>query len=239
MIPVAVRQAPALVAAPAASRFSRSCVHLLLVSGSAGQGRPASRALPEMTMSASDNWSEGASLPPGLEAAKKSCKQSAQLQAKSCYGTGHIDDETREIISGIRYHLPFTGYDLCQTSFDRLSDTEQSRFERYSVIPDSTPDSSASPLNGDDADIPGAFAAFGALLSATLQPGAKVFTDSETGAEVSDGRRFHLPFTNYDIGQRTFDRLPQKEQLLFEKFVLRGISWNSEPILMGRDGYAN
>lgn len=105
------------------------------------------------------------------------------------------------------------------------------------MIPDSPPDSGASPLNGDDADI--LPKAFGALLSAALQPGAKVFTDSETGAEVSDGRRFHLPFTNYDIGQRTFDRLPQKEQLLFEKFVLRGISWNSEPILMDRDGYAN
>ena len=152
---------------------------------------------------------------------------------------GHLDDETRETISGIRYHRPFTGYDLGQTSFDRLSDTEQSRFERYSVTPDSTPDSGASPLNGDAADIPGAFAAFGSLLSAALQPGWNVFTDSETGAQVSDGRRFHLPFTNYDIGQRTFDRLPQKEQLLFEKFVLRGIRWYSEPILIDRNGYAN
>ena len=69
----------------------------------AGASRPASRALPGLTMPASDNWSErdcnaadapearggsvreGASLSAGLEAAKKSCKQSV-LQHKSCHG---------------------------------------------------------------------------------------------------------------------------------------------------------
>ena len=124
-------------------------------------------------------------------------------------GTGYADSETHEIIRGIRYHLPFNNYDLNQLSFDRLSDGEQRRFERMSVVP-----------NG-------------------LWTG---YVDYETGL-VIDGVRFHLPFTRYDIGQRTFDRLPREEQLRFEKRV-QGGSWGHvlltkvQPILIDQNGYA-
>ena len=61
------------------------------------------------------------------------------------------------------------------------------------------------------------------------------YTDAETGLAIS-GVRFHLPFTNYDLGQRTFDRLPLEEQLRFEKIVKRGGD-GGIPVLIGRDGY--
>ena len=94
----------------------------------------------------------------------------------------------------------FSDYDLNQAEFDRLSDKEQSHFERMAG--------------------PG-IAGYG-------------YTDDETGLAIS-GARFHLPFTNYDIGQRTFDRLPLEEQLRFDKHITgrRG----GVQVLMGRDGY--
>ena len=157
----------------------------------------------------------GAALPAGLVEAKMQAKNSIGQELGTSYtsrsGTCYTDGETQEIIRGIRYHLPFTNYDLSKASFDRLSDQEQRRFERISVLPD------------------------------RLWTG---YVDGEMGLEIS-GVRFHLPFTNYDIGQRTFDRLPREEQLRFEKRVPRSFGYSRgpaptrvEPILIDRNGYA-
>ena len=146
----------------------------------------------------------GAALPAGLVEAKMQAKNSIGQELGTSYtsrsGTCYTDGETQEIIRGIRYHLPFTNYDLSKASFDRLSDQEQRRFERISVLPD------------------------------RLWTG---YVDGEMGLEIS-GVRFHLPFTNYDIGQRTFDRLPREEQLRFEKHRPR--SAGGVQVLIGRDG---
>ena len=58
------------------------------------------------------------------------------------------------------------------------------------------------------------------------------YVDNETGLAIS-GARYHLPFTSYDIGQRTFDRLPREEQLRFEKHT--GYTGGVQ-VLIGRDG---
>ena len=64
------------------------------------------------------------------------------------------------------------------------------------------------------------------------------YTDAETGLAIS-GVRFHLPFTNYDLGQRTFDRLPLEEQLRFEKWLDNKAfgMLQAVPVFIGRDGY--
>ena len=62
------------------------------------------------------------------------------------------------------------------------------------------------------------------------------YTDDETGLAIS-GVRFHLPFTSYDLGQRTFDRLPLEEQLRFEKWSQLEDSVGGVPVFIGRDGY--
>ena len=59
------------------------------------------------------------------------------------------------------------------------------------------------------------------------------YVDNETGLAIS-GARYHLPFTSYNIGQRTFDRLPREEQLRFEKHRPR--SAGGVQVLIGRDG---
>ena len=78
----------------------------------------------------------GTALPPGLVEAKMLAKNSiSQELGTSRSGTGYTDGETQETIIGIRYHLPFSNYDLNKASFARLSDGEQRRFERISVVP--------------------------------------------------------------------------------------------------------
>ena len=78
----------------------------------------------------------GAALPAGLVEAKMQAKNSiSQELGTSRSGTGYTDGETQETIIGIRYHLPFSNYDLNKASFARLSDGEQRRFERISVVP--------------------------------------------------------------------------------------------------------
>ena len=62
------------------------------------------------------------------------------------------------------------------------------------------------------------------------------YKDDETGLAIS-GVRFHLPFTSYDLGQRTFDRLPREEQLRFEKINSQATGTWFGPVLIGRDGY--
>ena len=150
-------------------------------------------------------------IPAGLVEAKMQAEKSIGQKfatTRSPYA-GWTSSETFERIRGMCYHLPFSDYDLNQAQFDRLSDGEQRRFERLTVVP-----------NG-------------------LWTG---YVDSETGL-VIDGVRFHLPFTRYDIGQRTFDRLPREEQLRFEKRV-QGGSWGHvlltkvQPILIDQNGYA-
>ena len=159
----------------------------------------------------------GGALPAGLVEAKMQAMNSiGKGLVTSRSGTGYADSETHEIIRGIRYHLPFNNYDLNQLSFDRLSDGEQRRFERYTVVP-----------NG-------------------LWTG---YVDSETGLEIPRAARFHLPFTDYNIDQRSFDRLPREEQLRFEKRVpgtiydLKGFGLvelaTIQPILIDHNGYAN
>ena len=62
------------------------------------------------------------------------------------------------------------------------------------------------------------------------------YKDDETGLAIS-GVRFHLPFTSYNLGQRTFDRLPREEQLRFEKINRQATGTWFGPVLIGRDGY--
>ena len=147
----------------------------------------------------------GAALPAGLVEAKIQAKNSiGQTFATTRLPSPRmLSSETHEKIPGICYHLPFSNYDLNQAEFDRLSDEEQSHFERMAG--------------------PGIRAGNG-------------YTDDETGLAIS-GVRFHLPFTNYDIGQRTFDRLPLEEQLRFEKWHGPGRHRGGVQILMGRDGH--